>query len=88
MFCVANFLVHPAHRGVGLPLAKAMVDLPHLLVGMPNSDSAILWTHLDIQVFRASNSRTLVKMAGRPKSLLPRWVQRMAESELGMPTRR
>ena len=46
MFCVANFLVHPAHRGVGLPLAKAMVDLPHLLVGMPNSDSAILWTHL------------------------------------------
>ncbi len=46
MFCVLNFLVHPAHRGIGIPLAKTMVNLPKLLIGMPNKSSAALWKHL------------------------------------------
>lgn len=46
MYTIAHFVVHPAHRGVGIALAKAMVELPYVMIGMPNSSSLAVWKHL------------------------------------------
>ena len=46
MFCIADFAVHPSRRGIGLPLAKTMIDLPNLMIGSPNKSTEVLWRHL------------------------------------------
>ncbi len=47
MYCIANFFVHPKKRGIGLRLAKAMIDQPYLLIGSPNKSSVIIWEYLN-----------------------------------------
>lgn len=46
MYCLADVLVHPKRRGVGLKMARLMIAKPFLMMGSPNRTSLPMWQYL------------------------------------------
>lgn len=46
MYCLADLLVHPGRRGIGLKMGKLMTGKPFLMMGSPNARSLPMWQYL------------------------------------------